>query len=249
MQDAIFAETVSFYGHDQDPIIGYFARPLTSGLLPSVIVVHHMPGWDESTKEITRRFATKGYLALCPHLHYRYGKDLSSDDAAAKAREQGGVPDDQAIGDIKGALEYLRMLPYSNRKVGIIGYCSGGRQAFLAGCRLDLDAVVDCYGGAVGRSTPENFPLKMTAVISEAANFKAPLLGLFGKDDQFPSPEEVDEIAEELKKYDKNFEFHSYESAGHAFFDPYRDSYRPHAARDGWEKIWTFFDKYLKGEN
>jgi carboxymethylenebutenolidase len=246
MYEAMLAETVSFYGANSEPIIGYLARPLTQTSLPSVVVIHHMPGWDESTKEITRKFATNGYVALCPHLHYRYGKDLPPDDAAAKAREQGGVPDDQVIGDIKGAIEYLRNLPYTNKKVGAIGYCSGGRQAFLAGCRLDLDAVVDCYGGAVGRSTPENFPLKMTAVLPEAANFKAPLLGLFGKEDQFPTQDEVQEIAQELQKHGKTFEFHSYDGAGHAFFDPARDSYRVHAARDGWEKIWAFFGKWLK---
>src|SRR5262249_56046763 len=95
-----------------------------------------------------------GYLAICPNLHYREAPGASPDDAAAASRAQGGVPDDRLVGDVAGAVAYLRAMPASNGKAGTIGYCSGGRQSFLAPCRLPLDAAVDCCGGVVVGSAP-----------------------------------------------------------------------------------------------
>ena len=108
-----------------------------------------MPGYDEATKEITRKFAAHGYLAICPNLYFREAPGASPDDAAATARAQGGVPDERLVGDVGGAAAHLRSFGSSNGKVATIGYCSGGRQSFLAACSLDLDAAVDCYGAFV----------------------------------------------------------------------------------------------------
>ena len=131
--EGTMAETIRFQGHGGDVIGAYFARPLGAGPYPGVVVIHHMPGWDEATKEITRKFAMHGYAAVCPNLHYREGPG-SSDDVAAVVRAAGGVPDDRCVGDVEGAAIYLRSLPYHNGKVGVIGYCSGGRQAYMAAC-------------------------------------------------------------------------------------------------------------------
>src|SRR6478735_2389354 len=116
-----------------------------------VIVIHHMPGYDRATKEITRRFAELGYDAICPNLHWRDAPGAAPDDAAAASRANGGVPDSRLIGDVAGAASVLRSVPTSNGRVGDIGYCSGGRQCVLAACHLDLDASVECYGGAGSR--------------------------------------------------------------------------------------------------
>src|ERR671924_809026 len=97
--EAMSAETVNIRGHEDDLIDAYLARPLGPGPYPGVVVIHHMPGWDEATKEITRRFAAHGYAALCPNLHYREGPEASPDDAAAAARAAGGVPDERFLGD------------------------------------------------------------------------------------------------------------------------------------------------------
>jgi carboxymethylenebutenolidase len=245
MRGDLRAETVRIAGHGGDEIKAYLAQPLDGGKLPGVLVIHHMPGWDESTKEITRRFAASGYLAICPSLHHREGPDASPDDAAAAARAKGGVPDERFLGDAAAAIAHLRSLPSSNGKVGVIGYCSGGRQSFLAACTLDLDAAVDCYGAFVIGKPPENLPLKVMPVIDRARDLRCPLLGLFGVEDKYPSPEEVGEIDAELKRQGKTYEFHMFEGAGHGFFSPDRPSYRVTAATEGWKLIFDWFGRYL----
>ena len=197
--DAMLAETVMITGHEGAEIAAYLARPLTPGPVPGVLVIHHNPGWDEGSKEITRKFAAHGYSAICPHLHYREGPDASPDDASAAARAAGGVPDERFLGDADGAIRALRALTSSNDKVGVIGYCSGGRQSFLAACSLPLDAAVDCYGAFVASAPPEGAPFKWGPVIGHADGLRCPLLGLFGADDTFPSVEEVAQIEQVLK--------------------------------------------------
>jgi carboxymethylenebutenolidase len=88
--DAVQAETISIRGHDGDDIEAYFARPLGAGPFPSVVVIHHMPGYDRATKEIVRTFAVYGYAALCPNLFHRYAPGAKPADAAAAARAAGG---------------------------------------------------------------------------------------------------------------------------------------------------------------
>jgi carboxymethylenebutenolidase len=245
MSDAMTAETVMIPGAGGDEIEAYRARPLDRSPVGGVVVIHHMPGYDEQTKEITRTFAAHGYLAVCPNLYWRVAPWASPDDAAAAARAEGGVPDERLVGDVGGAADHLRSLDASNGKVATIGYCSGGRQSFLAACSLPLAAAVDCYGAFILAPPPEGMPLKVTAIGHLAKDLSCPLLGLFGAEDQFPSPAEVAELEKLLVENDKTFEFHSYEGAGHAFFAVNRPSYRPEAANDGWEKIWAFFRTYL----
>ena len=245
MSDAMRAETVSITGAGGDAIEAYLAQPLDRAPVGGVVVIHHMPGYDEQTKEITRNFAAHGYLAVCPNLYVREAPGASPDDAAATARAQGGVPDDRLVGDVGGAADYLRGLPASNGKVATIGYCSGGRQSFLAACRLPLDAAVDCYGAFIVAPPPEGMPLKVSPIVHLAPDLSCPLLGLFGAEDQHPSPAEVAELEKALADAGKTYSFHSYEGAGHAFFATNRTSYRPEAANDGWEKIFDFFGRYL----
>jgi carboxymethylenebutenolidase len=144
------------------------------------------------------------------------------------------VPDARLIGDVAGAAAHLRALPSSNRRVGVIGHCSGGRQSVLAACALDLDAAVDCYGAFVTGTPPEGFPLRISNIVEQLPNLRAPLLGLFGNDDQHPSPAQVDELDEILAAHGKAHEFD-------------RPSYRVAAANDGWERIATFFTTHLGG--
>jgi carboxymethylenebutenolidase len=233
MSDGIIAETITITGHDGDEIEAYFARPLEGDAQPGVVVLHHMPGYDRASKEIVRTFAVYGYAALMPNLFHRCAPGAKAGDAAAAARDAGGVPDDQCLGDAQGAIDMLRARPESNGKVGAIGYCSGGRQTFMVACTLAVDAAVDCYGGR--------------ADIALGPNLQCPLLGLFGVEDQSPSPDDVAAMAKVLEEHDKEFQFHSYDDAGHAFFSVDRPSYRVEAAKDGWKQIWAFFSTHLKG--
>jgi carboxymethylenebutenolidase len=245
MYSGLTAEEIRITGHGGDEISAYLARPVGPGPFPGVAVIHHMPGWDESTIEIALKFALHGYLAIVPNLHYREGPDSSPDDAAAASRGAGGVPDERFLGDLSGAVDHFASLPEFNGKAGVIGYCSGGRQAFLAACSLEIDAAVDCYGAFVVGDPPEGMPLKVTPIVHLAENIHCPLLGLFGNDDKFPTPEHVDVLEAELKRVGATYEFHRYDGAGHGFFSTDRAMYRPEAATDGWERIFEFFGRYL----
>jgi carboxymethylenebutenolidase len=245
MYDAMLAESITITGAGGDTIEAYSARPLDGAPRGGVVVIHHMPGYDDSTKEIARNFAFHGYNAVMPNLYWRDAPGASPDDAAATARAKGGVPDDRLVGDVAGAMAYLKNLSNSNGKVGTIGYCSGGRQSFLAAVSLPLDAAVDCYGAFVVGNPPEGMPLKVGPIVHLTKDLSCPLLGLFGADDSHPSPEQVAELEQELKAQGKTYEFHTYEGAGHAFFSVNRPSYRVEAANDGWDRIWDFYGRYL----
>jgi len=240
-------ETIRIPGHDGDQVEAYLARPAQDGSRGGVVVIHHMPGYDRATKEIVRRFAELGYDAIMPNLYWREAPGAAADDAAAAARAQGGVPDERLSGDVAGAADHLRSLPSSNGRVGVIGYCSGGRQSVLAACNVDVDAAVDCYGAFVTGEPPEGFPLQVTNLVDQLPNLRCPLLGLFGNEDQYPTPEHVDELDRILTEQDKPHEFHRYDGAGHAFFNTDRPSFRPEAAADGWERIEAFFKTHLGG--
>ncbi len=247
MYDAVLSETVNLVGHGGDQIEAYSSRPLQAGPLGGVVVIHHMPGYDWATKEITRRFAVAGYNAICPNLHYREAPGASPDDAAAASRAAGGVPDDRFVGDAEAAVAWLRRLPSSNGRVGTIGYCSGGRQSFLAACRLPLDAAVVCYGAFVVGTPPQGMGVNMTPVIDEAGGISCPVLGLFGAEDTHPSPADVSEIDRRLSELGKEHDFHTFEEAGHGFFAVDRPAYRVEAANGGWELIWQFYGRTLRG--
>src|SRR5918911_2093746 len=99
MYEGMLAETVAIPGFQGDLINAYFARPLGPGPFPGVVVIHHMPGWDEWCKEVTRKLAHHGFAAIDPNLYTRSGPG-SPDDVAARVRAEGGVPDDQVMGDV-----------------------------------------------------------------------------------------------------------------------------------------------------
>jgi carboxymethylenebutenolidase len=243
--EGLLAETVTIAGHNNDQIGAYLARPLGAGPFPGVIVIHHAPGWDRWTREVVRRFASEGYVAISPNLYHRFGPDLSPDDAAAAARAGGWVTTDQFLGDTGGALRSLRGMPISNGKVGTIGYCSGGRQSFLAACELPIDAAVDCYGAFVIATPPPEVPMKMEPVIDRAPGISCPILGLFGAEDKNPAPAEVAQIDAELTRLGKEHEFHTFENAGHGFFAVDRPMYRVEAAVEGWRLVLDFYGRHL----
>ncbi|HEY2991121.1 MAG TPA: dienelactone hydrolase family protein [Candidatus Binatia bacterium] len=243
--EGMTAETVDVKGAKGDKINAYLAKPLGEGKFPGMVLVHHAPGWDEWYKECTRRFAHHGYLTISPNLYFRDGHG-TAEDVGAKVRAAGGVADDQVLGDIEGSMAFLRAQPNFNGKIGIFGTCSGGRHAFLVGCKLKgLSAIVECWGGKVAASKEELTPKQPVAPIDYTKDLSAPLLGLFGNDDKAPSPEQVNKHEEELKKHGKSYEFHRYDGAGHGFFYYDRPAYRQEQAMDGWKKIWPFLARYL----
>lgn len=245
MSDSMRAETVLIAGDAGDQVEAYLVRPDEPAKRGGVVVIHHLPGYDRGMKEITRRFAEMGYDAICVNLYYREAPGAAPDDAAAFVRAQRGIPDARLVGDVAGAAAHLRSLSTSNGKVGVIGYCSGGRQSVLAACHLDLDACVDCYGAFVTGTPTDDFPLRVTNLVELLPGLRAPLLGLFGEEDAYPSPAAVEQLRDILTTHGKEFHLHSYPDAGHAFFSSDRISYRPAAANDGWQRIARFFAQHL----
>ncbi|HMD45867.1 MAG TPA: dienelactone hydrolase family protein [Acidimicrobiales bacterium] len=239
------AQTVTITGDGGDEVQAYLAEPQDPGPHGGVVVIHHLPGFDDSTKEIARRFAADGYTAIVPNLYWREAPGLPAEQAFAAGLAAGGIPDDRLVGDVDGARHFLSAMGTSSRRIATIGFCSGGRQSLLAGCRLPLQAAVDCYGGFVTRMSPKEFPIEIHPVIGLVSNLSCPLLGLFGNDDENPSPADVDELEQALTEQDKIFEFHRYDGAGHAFFNVDRPSYRAEAAKDGWQRILDFFGRHL----
>ena len=131
----------------------------------------------------------------------------------------------------------------------MIGFCSGGRQAFLAACDVPaLDAALDCWGGSIVPAPPDpNRPGPgPRGVIHRVPDMSVPLLGIFGNDDTNPSPADADEMERVLTEHGKSFEFHRYDGAEHGFFTTGIPNYRPQQAVDGWERVYDFCDRYLR---
>ena len=248
MDEALRADTIRMSGADGDEIEAYLARPLADRRRGGVVVIHHMPEYDRATKEMTRRFAAMGYDALCPNLFWREAPGADPDDASAAVRALGGVPDERLVGDVAAAADHLRQLPQATGRIAVIGHCSGGRQAVLTACHVQVNAVVDCYGAYVTGDPPPNWPLRVTNLVRILPNLSAPILGLFGNEDRTPSPEHVDEFEAILRASGKQSEFYRYTSAGHGFFAVDRTSYRVIAAVDGWERIASFFARHIAVE-
>ncbi|MGI6199828.1 MAG: dienelactone hydrolase family protein [Christensenellales bacterium] len=243
--EGMLAETVRIAGYNGEAIHAYYARPLGAGPHPGVVLIPHMPGWDEFCREASRRFAQHGYAVLCPDIYCRVGHGRP-DEVAAKSRGQGGLADESVVGDCAGARDFLRAQPTGNGKVGVIGMCSGGRHAFLAACQAGgFDAAVDCWGGNVYAPRTALDGRSYTAA-DFAEKLDCPLLGIFGNEDKSPPPEEVDRLEADLERLGKDIAFHRYDGAGHGIWYYHTPMYRQAQAMDSWEKVFAFFEARLR---
>lgn len=244
--EGMIAETICIPGHNGDTIHAYYSRPIGDGPFPGIVLIPHMPGWDEWCRETARRFTAHGYSVMCPNIYERVGHGTPT-EISAKNRELGGVHDDCVMGDTAASLSFLKNQANANGKAGVIGMCSGGRHTFLAACTVDgVDAAVDCWGGGVV-CPPENLtPSRPVAPIDYAEQIQCPLLGIFGNDDKNPTPEDVNKLEEVLKELGKDYDFHRYEGAGHGFWYYDKPMYRQEQAMDSFNKVIAFFDKHLK---
>ena len=226
---------------------GYLTQPEGDGSHPAVVVVQEIWGVNSHIQFITDRFPAQGYVGLAPAMFHREGRmtmGLHEEMDTAIAR-MGRCTDTNIVADVKAAVDYLKSQPFvQGNRIGIVGFCFGGRVAYLAACNIeDLKASVVYYGGKIlaplGTEGPS--PLDQTADIA------CPVLGLFGEEDANPTPADVATIEAELKRHGKDYEFHMYPGCGHGFNCNGRSSYRPEAAKDAWAKAMAWFDKYLKG--
>jgi carboxymethylenebutenolidase len=244
--EGMVSETITIPGHNGDMIHAYYSHPVGPGPFPGVVWAHHFPGWDEWSKEAARKLAYNGYACIEPDLYCRMGH-ARPEEMGAKAREAGGPPDEQVVGDLAAARDFLRSQVNANGKVGIIGTCSGGRHAFLTACRAPgFDAVVDLWGGGVVARPEDATPSRPVAPVEYTKDLNCPMLGIYGNDDRNPTAEQVNVLEEELKKHGKQYDFHRYDGAGHGIFYHHAPAmYRAEAAVDGWRKVLDFFGKTL----
>jgi carboxymethylenebutenolidase len=240
-------ESVAFES-DGARLDAYLARPAEPGPAPAIVVVHEIFGLVEHVRDVTRRFANVGYDALAPDLYARTGAPPPTDLDAARAKGQ-ALSDEQVVRDLAQAAAYVRGLDGATGKVGLIGFCSGGRQTLLTACSSDaFDAAVDCWGGFVHRASAdaETTRQRPRKPLDLVPGLRCPLYAVFGADDQNPSPEIAQELERRLATAAAPDMVEVFENAGHAFFADYRQTYVEQAAFALWPKVLAFLEAHLR---
>lgn len=221
--------TVDYPDPDGETLMGYLARPDDDESRPAVIVIQEWWGLNEHIKDVTRRVAEQGYVALAPDLYH--GVVTTEPDEARKQVMELDMA--EAVKEIQLAIDFLQGQDYvSGEQVGVVGFCMGGGlvlQTALA--EEDVAAGVVFYGR----------PLDPAA----AGSVNGAILGLYGEADQGIPVEAVEAMHQAFSEAGIENEYQVYESAPHAFFNDTRDSYRPEAAADAWERMLGWFETYL----
>jgi carboxymethylenebutenolidase len=223
-------------------IPGYRAMPKSGGPFPVVLVVQEIFGVHEHIKDVCRRFARAGYLAIAPEMYARQGdvSKLTSIDEILKIVRT--VPDAQVMSDLDAAVEYAKESGKGDvTRLGITGFCWGGRIVWLyAAHSKQLKAGAAWYGRLVGEASE----LSPQHPVNIAAELKAPVLGLYGGKDQGIPLETVEQMRTALKKAKVASEIIVYPEAQHGFHADYRPSYKEDDARDAWNKLLAWFKKH-----
>jgi carboxymethylenebutenolidase len=229
----------------------YLAAPDGRGPFPGVVVAMHIFGIDRFIRGKCDELAEAGFVAIAPYLFHRTPvshQELGDFDYADKSRWdrvptlKATLKDDEIVEDMLEAARALRTMDIVGPKLGVTGFCIGGRIAYLMAVRTDeFDACADFYGGEVEQAWGEG-----PSPLSQTANLNCPLAGYFGNDDYNPTPADVDTLEAELKKHGKRYEFTRYDGANHAFNDPFNpDRWREHAGVDSLKRVVDFFQRTL----
>jgi carboxymethylenebutenolidase len=225
----------------------YVASPTGGGRRGGVIVIHEAFGPVPHIADLARRFAAAGFDAIAPNLYSRAGAPDPKDFPAVFAA-MFGKADAECVADLDAAAAHLRSLPTSNGKVGVIGFCSGGRQTLLYACSSSApDAAVDCWGGFVDRATPdeETTATRPTPVRDLVGNASCPIFLAGGADDDNPSPAVLADLAARLEAAGKDVTLKVWDGVGHAFLADYRPSYAEPQAHELWADVLAFFGRHL----
>jgi carboxymethylenebutenolidase len=211
------------------------ARP-EGGPRPAVLVIQEAFGLNNHIKDVTRRIAAEGYVALAPDLYWRGGKGraVAYEDLGEAIRIMQTLKDPEVVADVGSAIAYLEKQSFvRGDRIGITGFCMGGRVSYLVACELadKIRAAAPFYGGGI--------PIEKTAKL------KAPVLAFFGEQDGFIPLEFVEQLRAEVAARKKQVEIVVYPGAGHGFFCNERSSYDPAAAADAWERLKKFFATHL----
>lgn len=221
---------------DGKPVRIYLGVPDSPGAHPGVVIAHHAPGLDAPIQDMVHRLAREGYAAAAPDLFHRQPAGLDQSQRTQLLR------DDEIVADVGAAVAKLRSLGPAVDALGVMGFCMGGRVAYLAACEIaEFRAAAVFYGGNAMKALGGG-----RSPFERSAQIRCPLIGFFGAEDANPSPEDVRRIDAELTRLGKWHEFHSYNNAGHAFHNFTGERYRERASRASWHELLAFFSEYLK---
>ncbi|RTZ45405.1 dienelactone hydrolase family protein [Candidimonas sp. SYP-B2681] len=225
----------------------YRAAPEGKAVVPVILVVHEAFGVHEYIKDVCRRLAKAGYMAIAPELYSRQGDPSRYTEISRLLSEVvNKVPDAQVLGDLDATVAWAAKNGGNTERLGITGFCWGGRLVWLYDAHNPkVKAAVVWYGQLVGDADP----LHPTQPIEIAAKLNGPVLGLYGGKDAGITQDSIDAMKQALAKGDddaKASTFVVYPEAGHAFHADYRPSYNADAAKDGWARAVKWFDTYLK---
>jgi carboxymethylenebutenolidase len=229
------------------PMDAYIARPAVPGKGPALVVIQEAFGVNEHIRDVCRRFARAGYVAIAPEIFHRAGRGLeiaygNMDPAMAQLAL---LTNDGLETDLAAAFDYARGDGEVDAwRVGLVGFCIGGFVAFLGACRLDPAATVSFYGGGIVR---ERKGMRIQPLLDEADAIDAPLLCLFGSEDGGIPPADVEAIRARLDERAIGCEVVVYEGAKHAFFCDMRPNYHPEAAAQAWARTLAWCERYVRG--
>ncbi|HVM96986.1 MAG TPA: dienelactone hydrolase family protein [Candidatus Acidoferrales bacterium] len=225
----------------------WLCRPKAAGNFAAVVVVMEAFGLNGHIKDVAERIAREGYITLAPDMYYR-DKDavVGYDNLPDAIRLMSGLYDEKIVKDMAAAIKFVQGQPQvRGDRIGVTGFCMGGRITFLTACRNPaVTAAAPFYGGGIG-SVMQPGERTPKAPLDYADQLSAPMLLFFGGEDPFIPNEEVDRIKSRLAELGKDAETIVYPGAPHGFFCNERDSYRPEAAKDSWQRLLQFFGKHL----
>ncbi|HSD93805.1 MAG TPA: dienelactone hydrolase family protein [Syntrophales bacterium] len=226
----------------------YEARPAAPGKYPVVVVIPEVFGMHEHIRDVTRRFAREGFLAVTFEPYAREGGVLNLPDLDAVRKVVDPVPDARVMADLDAIVAWAGKQPSALAdRIGMTGFCRGGMYTLLYAARnRELKAAVPWYGQLRPALTPG---VRNVGPLDVAAQINAPVLGLYGAEDLGIPVADVRTLEAVLKAAGRTAEFVIYPGAPHAFFADYRPSYRAEAARDAWGRCIAWFNKYLKGQS
>jgi carboxymethylenebutenolidase len=219
----------------------YYAKPLKEAKPPVILVAMEVFGLHEHIKDVTRRLGKLGAFAVAPDYYFRLG-DLSQMTQPAQIMPLANrKPDQELFSDLDAAVAWAGSQGGDTNRLGIIGFCRGGRTVWLyAAHSANLKAGVAFYGSLMDPASPA-MPKNAFDLATE---IKAPVLGLYGAEDASITPDQVEAMKEKLEEVGKTAKFKIYPGAPHGFFADYRQSYRAEAAQDAWLAMQAWFKKY-----
>lgn len=224
-------------------IPAYRAMPAGRSNLPIVLVVQEIFGVHEHIKDICRRFAKVGYLAVAPDLYVRQGRVDNLPNIQDILKVVGQVPDAQVLDDLDSAYKWASANGGNGSKLGVTGFCWGGRIVWLyTAHQKAVKAGVAWYGTLAARPNADP-KLQPKTPIDVAADLNAPVLGLYGEADQGIPLDTVEKMRAALKAANKPSEIVVYPKGNHGFHADYRPSYQKENAEDGWKRALDWFKK------